>query len=66
MPLIATERSKLYREAHKEEVQKRDNLRKKLKLEFMKLLSPEGNKERLEKQIIAKALYRKKKIEEAQ
>ena len=71
MPLIATERSKCYREAHKE-VQKKDNLRKKFKRELMKLLSPKVNVLYLlsgfglENQIIAKALYRKKKIEEAQ
>ena len=64
--MIAAECSKRYREVDREEVQKKENLRKKYRRELMKLLNPEANKQQLEKQIKVEAFHRKKKIEEAQ
>lgn len=58
--MIAAECSKRYREVDREEVQKKGNLRKKYRCgELMKLLNPEANKQRLEKQIMVEAFHRK-------
>ena len=57
--MIAAECSKRYREVDREEVQKKGNLRKKYRGELMKLLNPEANKQRLEKQIMVEAFHRK-------
>lgn len=57
--MIAAECSKRYREVDREEVQKKGNLRKKYRRELMKLLNPEANKQRLEKQIMVEAFHRK-------
>lgn len=57
--MIAAECSKRYREVDREEVQKKENLRKKYRRELMKLLNPEANKQRLEKQIMVEAFHRK-------
>ena len=65
MPLTPAQRAKRYRENNKEEVRKRENLRKKQHRVTLKCVNPIANKERLEKQKIAKALYRKRKLEEA-
>ena len=62
MPLAEAERTKCYREKHREKVRERDNLRKKHQRE---LLKAESSKERLKNQRIAKAIYRQKKIKEA-
>ena len=45
----------------REEVQKKGNLRKKYRRELMKLLNPEANKQRLEKQITVEALHTERK-----
>lgn len=65
MPLSAAERAKKYRDKHREEVRRRDNLRKKYQRTILKTL-PERNEERLRKQREQKSLYRKKKREEEQ
>ena len=65
MPLTPAERAKRYREKNKDEVRKRENLRKRNQRVKLKILNPEANKSRLEKERLAKALYRKRKLEEA-
>ena len=65
MPLTEAERTKCYREKHREKVRERDNFRKNHQRELLKALNPESSKERLKNQRIAKVIYRQKKIKEA-
>ena len=60
------EHAKRSREKYREKVRERDNLRKNHQRELLKALNPEANKKRLKNQRIAKAIYRQKKIKEAE
>ena len=61
MPLSAAERAKRYREKIKDVVRNRDNLYRKIQRLTMKVMDPIENAERLIKQRVAKAAYRKRK-----
>ena len=61
MPLSAAERAKRYREKIKDVVRNRDNLYRKIQRLTMKVMDPNKNTERLIKQRVVKAAYRKRK-----
>ena len=61
MPLTPAERAKRYREKNKEGVRAADSFNKKRKRLLLKTTDPIKNEERLKKQRLDKAEYRKKK-----